>query len=343
MTANAAEPVSAGGGMAAAPRRASGERLWWFMLRRIALAPVILLGVSFAVFVAIDLSPNDPATAKLGLFADAEARARFAAENGLNDPLPIRFWRFLVDLSQFQLGDSVVRPEPVNELIGMALPVTLQLLVLATVIAVGLSLMLGTAAAMTEGRMVDRVISTLAAIFQASPQFWIGLLFIQLFAVTLGILPSGGFAPMSDGFQYWFSSLIGPAVVLALPFTAAMTRVIRASMADELAKDYVRTAVGAGLPWPTVLFRNVLRNALIAPITVLGVYVGALMSGAILVETVFNLPGMGSLLITGVTQGDLAAVRGVAIVGAAAFVVINLAVDLAYLFLNPRSAEASAR
>lgn len=319
----------------------AGGQLGLFVLRRIALAPLILLGVSFAVFVAIDLSPNDPATAKLGLFADQEARARFRQEQGLDDPLPVRFGRFLGDLVQLRLGESVVRPESVGQLIGMAFPVTIQLLVFATVIAVVVSLVLGTAAAVTEGRLLDRVISAVAAVFQASPPFWVGLLFIQLFAVALGMLPSGGFVPMRDGFQYWFSSLVGPAVVLSLPFAAAMTRVIRASMADELAKDYVRTAKGAGVPWLTVLLRNVLRNALITPITVLGVYVGMLMSGAILVETVFNLPGMGNLLMTGVTQGDLGAVRGVAIVGATAFVVINLLVDLAYLVLDPRSAEAT--
>jgi peptide/nickel transport system permease protein len=325
------------------PGRNGGPGIGRFVLRRIALAPLILLGVAFAVFVVIDLSPNDPARAVLGVFADAEQRARFAAENGLDDPLPVRFGRFLGDVLQGQLGASVVRPESVNELIGLALPVTLQLMAFATLIAVVSSLVLGTLAARTEGRFADRLVSAAAALFQAAPPFWIGLLFIQLFAIALGILPSGGFNPLSTGFPYWFSSLVGPSVVLALPFAASMTRVVRASMADELAKDYVRTAIGAGLPWRTVLGRNVLRNSLITPITVLGVYVGSLMSGAILVEGVFNLPGMGTLLINGVRQGDLGIVRGVAIVGAAAFVVVNLVVDVVYLLLDPRSAEASAR
>lgn len=319
----------------------SGVHIGQFVLRRLLLAPLILLGVAFAVFVVIDLSPNDPARAALGLFADAQSRAAFADENGLNDPLLVRFARFLGDLVRFDLGDSVVRPESVGELVGLALPLTVQLLVLATLLAVVFSLVLGTIAARTEGRWPDRVISTVAALFQSAPQFWVGLLFIQLFAVGLGVLPSGGYQPPSAGFMFWFSSIVGPATVLALPFAAAMTRVVRASVADELAKDYVRTAVGAGVPWRKVLLRNVLRNALITPVTVLGVHVGALMSGAILVEAVFNLPGMGSLLVTGVNQGDLGVVRGVAIVGAVAFVVVNLLVDLAYLVLDPRSAEAT--
>lgn len=320
-----------------------GVRLAWFTLRRLVLAPVILLGVSFAVFVVIDRSPNDPARASLGIFADAEARARFAEEHGLDDHLLVRYVRFLGDLVHFDLGDSVTRPESVGELIGLSLPVTLELMAFATVLAIAFSLILGTLAAMTEGGLPDRIISALAALFQASPPFWVGVLFIQLFAVQLDLLPSGGHSPMSDGFSFWFSSMIGPAIVLALPFTAAMTRVLRASMADELAKDYVRTAIGAGVSWPRVLGRNVLRNALITPVTVLGVHIGGLISGAILVEGIFNLPGMGRLLITGVNQGDLGVVRGVAIVGAVAFVVINLVVDVAYLVLDPRSAEASAQ
>ncbi|ASR39568.1 hypothetical protein BAY61_22920 [Prauserella marina] len=301
----------------------------------------MLLGVSFLVFVTVDLSPNDPAMAKMGLFSDPESRARFAEENGLNDPLPVRFWRFLTELVHFRLGDSVAHSESVNTLIGMAFPVTLQLVVFATVIAVTVSLLIGTIAARSDGRMVDRTIGTAAAIMQASPPFWVGLLFIQVFAVALGVLPSGGYVPMQQGFSYWFSSIIGPAVVLSLPFTAALTRVVRASMADELAKDYVRTAIGAGVAWRVVIFRNVLRNALITPITVIGVYVGALMSGAVLVEVVFNLPGMGTLLVTAVNNSDLGVVRGVAIVGATTFVVVNLVVDIVQMLLNPRSVEAS--
>ncbi|TDE13525.1 ABC transporter permease [Jiangella asiatica] len=325
------------------PRSRPGGRRRYARLvgRRLLLAPLILLGVSFTVFVVIDLSPNDPARAALGVFADAEQRERFAAENGLDDPLPVRYARFLADLVQLRLGESVIRPESVNDLIGMALPITVQLMVMATVIAVASSLVLGIVAAWFEGRPVDRVVSVVAAFFQAAPQFWIGLMFVQLFAVGLGVLPAGGYSPLSTGFSYWFSSLIGPAIVLALPFAAAMTRVIRASVADELAKDYVRTAIGAGLSTGTVLVGSVLRNALITPITVVGVYIGAMMSGAILVETVFNIPGMGTLLVTGVRQGDLGIVRGVAIVGAVSFVVVNVIVDLLYLVLNPRGAEVT--
>ncbi|TDE10606.1 ABC transporter permease [Jiangella asiatica] len=322
------------------PSRLNAGRL---VFRRLVLAPVTLLGVTFAVFVMVDLSPNDPALARLGMFASAEAREQFAEENGLNDPLVVRFVRFLGDLVQFDFGDSVVRPETVGELISRALPVSFQLMAFSIALACLFGLVLGVLAAWKEGRATDRAISGLVAMLYAAPDFWLGLLFIQTFAVALGILPSGGYVPISEGFGPWLSPIIGPAVVLALGIMAALTRIVRASMADELAKDYVITARGSGLSWPVVLFRNVLRNALITPITVLGVVIGSLMSGAVLVETIFNLPGMGTLLITGVNQGDLGVVRAVAIVAAAVFVVVNLVVDLLHVALSPRSVEMSAQ
>ncbi|WP_207782701.1 ABC transporter permease [Phytoactinopolyspora limicola] len=319
---------------------ASARRL---VLRRVLLAPAILLAATFSVFVMVDLSPHDPALATLGPFASAEDRLRYAEEHGLNDPLPLRFGRFLVALAHLDLGESLIRPEPVIELISRALPVSLQLMVLAVTLAVVFALVLGVLAAWKEGRWIDRVISGVAALLHAAPDFWLGLLFIQVFALGLGVVPSGGYTPPSAGFTPWLSSMIGPAVTLALGSMAVLTRVIRASMADELARDYVITARGAGLSWPVVLFRNVFRNALITPVTVLGIIVGSLISGAVLVESVFNIPGMGTLLVAGVNTGDLGVVRGVVIVAAAAFILANLVVDLLYLALSPKSAEVSGQ
>lgn len=311
------------------------------VIRRLVLAPVIFLGVTFAVFVMVDLSPNDPSFARLGMFASPEMREQFAEENGLNDPLLLRYWRFLVDLAHLDFGQSVVRPESVGDLIGRAFPVSLQLMVFSIVLAVAGALVLGVLAAWREGRTADRIISAAIALLYAAPDFWVGLLFVQIFAVSLGVLPSGGYVPMSAGFDDWLRSMIGPASVLGLGIMAGLARVVRASVADELARDYVITARGGGLSWPVILFRNVLRNALITPLTVLGIIVGALMSGAVLIETIFNLPGLGTLLVTGVNQGDLGVVRGVAIIAAAAFVLSNLVVDLLHFALSPRTMEVS--
>lgn len=324
-------------------RGASGMSARRVLSRRVLLAPVILLAVTFTVFVMVDLSPNDPALATLGQTASADDRARYAEQHGLNDPLVLRYWRFLVAMLHLDLGESLIRPEPVADLILRALPISAQLMVLAVVLAVLFALVFGVLAAWREGSWIDRIISGVAAVLHATPDFWLGLIFIQIFALGLGVVPSSGYVPLSAGVGAWLSSMIGPAVVLALGIMAVLTRIVRASMADELAKPYVITARGGGLSWPVVLFRNVFRNALITPITVLGVIIGSLMSGAVLVESVFNIPGMGTLLLTGITGGDLGIVRGVAIVAAAAFVAANLVVDLLYLVLSPGSAEASAQ
>jgi peptide/nickel transport system permease protein len=346
VTAGLTEPPSAGlNGRQRSPRRSprGRESVRRFVIRRLASAVLVLLGVLFAVFAAVELSPSDAARARLGVFVESEAVDRLASEYGLDDPLLVRYGRFLLDLTHFELGESVLRPESVSELIARSLPVTLELTMLATVIAVLTATVFGLLAAWREGRLTDRLINTAAAVSYASPEFWTGVLFIQVFAVSLGWLPSGGYVPASEGLGPWFSSVIGPALILALPFTAVMVRVIRTSMVEELGKDYVRTAVGSGLPWRTVLGRNVLRNAMISPLTVFGLYFGSLISGAVLVEAVFNVPGLGSLLVTAVTQGDLAVVRGVAIVSTVAFIGINLVVDLLYVALNPRGAEVSTR
>lgn len=346
----AADPAHAASGVGVPPLeparfgvRTGGSTARRLVIQRLALAPIILLGVTFAVFVMVDLSPNDPAFAQLGQFADAESRARFAQENGLDDPLLARYWYFLIDLAHLDFGTSAVRAESVATLLARALPLTIQLVGLAIVIAVLFACVFGTLAAVTEGRITDRLISGAMAMFQAAPSFWVGLIVIHLFAISLGVIPSGGYVRISQGVGPWFQSIIGPAVVLALAIMAALTRIIRASLADELAKDYVRTAISNGVAGPVVLFRGVFPNALVAPITVIGMWIGALMSGAILIEVVFNLPGMGSLLVTGVAEGDLGVVRAVAIVGAIAFVLSNLAVDLLYLAIKPRVAEEAGR
>lgn len=319
----------------------SGRMPWKaFVVRRLGTLPLVIIGVTFLVFVVVDLSPNDPAVAVLGWQADAEEREAFAALHGLDDPLLIRYARFLGDTAQLDLGDSPTRPESVAELVGNSLPVTMQLVLLASTMAIVAALVIGVWAACREGGPFDSFVRGVAALFQASPPFWVGVMAVQFFAVRLDWVPAGGYVPFSEGASEWFRTIIAPATVLALPVAAAMTRVMRSAMTEELEKDYVRTAVGAGVAWPEVVYRNVVRNALIAPVTVLGLYIGAMLSGTILIETVFNLPGLGRLLVQGVNEGDLAIVRAVALVGATGFVLINIAVDFLSRLLNPKSAEA---
>jgi peptide/nickel transport system permease protein len=314
----------------------------WLIARRLVALPLVVLGVTLVVFVGIDLAPNDPATATLGTFASKQAKERFAAEHGLDDPLPVRYVRFLGDLAHGDLGTSVVRSEKVSTMIGDALPVTLQLTAFAMAIAILASVLLGTLGALNRDRWPDAIVRGFSAGGLAAPDFWIGIVAIQFVSVRLGLLPSGGYVPLSEDPALWLQSMIMPATVLALPVAAALTAVTRASVMQELDRDYVRTARGAGLPRRVVIGKHVFRNAMMAPLTVVGIRAGYLLGGAIIVESIFTLPGLGTVLVNGIQQGDLAPVRGVAIVGATIFVLVNLVVDLLYLVLNPKLRHAAA-
>lgn len=314
----------------------------WLILRRLIAVPFVILGVTLVVFVATDLAPNDPATAALGAFSDPAAKEKFAEENGLNDPLLVRYGRFVGDLAQGDLGSSVVRPQPVWSMIEEGLPVTIQLTAMAMFIAVLLAVTLGTLAALNREGRLDTCIRAFSAGGVAVPDFWLGIVAIQFIAVKFQLLPSGGYVPFSQDPALWLESLILPALVLAIPVAAVLTAVVRSSVARELERDYVRTARGSGLPRATVIGKHVLRNAMLAPLTVIGVRAGYLLGGAIIIESIFNLPGLGTILIEAIQSGDLAPVRGVAIVGAVMFVLVNLVVDLLYMALNPKLRHAAA-
>jgi peptide/nickel transport system permease protein len=312
-----------------------------YVLRRLLLAVPTVLAVIFLIFFAIDKAPGDPATAVLGNFATPEQRAAFAEANDLDAPVVVRYVRFLRQLAGGDLGSSLVRPEPVAHLVGSALPVTLQLTALAGVLAVLLATLLGAAAGYWHGTWIDRLVRAIASAGVSAPDFWIGILAIQLFAVTFKVLPAGGYVPIQQDPVGWFRSLITPAVVLAIPMSCALAGVLRAALADEMGKDYVRTARGAGLPERTVLLRYALPNSLLSPVTALGLRLGYLLSGAIVTEAVFNLPGLGTLLKLGVSQGDYGVVQGVAIVATVLFILVNLVVDLLQRVVSPRLREAS--
>src|SRR5919106_2765698 len=298
------------------------------IVHRLAAFVPIILGVVFLIFVAIDLAPGDPATASLGTFASPEQRADFAQRHGLTDPLPIRFGRFLIEALNGELGQSVVRSETVTAMIARAFPVTLQLTILALIIGTVSALVLGILAALNRDGWWDRLVQVISSGAIAAPDFWLGILAIQFIAVRLGLFPSGGYVPITSGWLLWLQSMILPATVLAIPLAGSLTRLVRVSVADELDKDYVRTARGIGLSTQRVLGQHVLRNSALAPLTVLGIRAGQLLSGAIIIEAIYTLPGLGTILIDGVRQGDLGPVRGVAIVATIAFLLINLLIDI---------------
>jgi peptide/nickel transport system permease protein len=304
--------------------------------RVLALIP-LLLGVILFVFVVMRFAPTDPALAAFdGANATAEQLQQFRLENGLLDPLPLRYVHFVWHLLQGDFGTSVITKQPVGETIATALPLTVQLTLLGLVIALVTSLVLGVTSALFRDRWPDKVIRVVTLAGVAAPAFWVALLLVQWLAVGQGLFPTSGYVSPADSVGGWLNSLTLPAVALALPVAAQLTRVIRTSMVEELDKDYVRTARGGGLPPVVVVGRNVLRNALVTPLTVLGLRVGYLLGGAVVIETMFALPGMGQNMIQAVKDGDTAKVQGFVITIAIGFVLVNLIVDVLYLIANPR-------
>lgn len=304
-------------------------------LRRLATLPLMILGVALLVFVVLQFSPSDPAYNALGEGATEEARAAYRAEKGLDDPLIVQYLRFVGGLARGDLGYTSPPAVPVADRIVTAFPLTLQLTLLGLLLGVGVAIVVGVTGAMFRDRWPDHLTRVLSIAGFAMPSFWLGIMLIQQFALADPVFPTGGYVNPVDSFGGWLRSMALPSIALGVPVAASLARLIRTSMVEELDRDYVRTARGNGLPG-FVVIRGVLRNALITPLTVLGLRVGYLMGGAVVIETIFDLPGMGKLMLEGVTGGDIALVQGAVLTIAIAFLVVNIAVDLLYLLVNPR-------
>ncbi|GAA3323970.1 ABC transporter permease [Paeniglutamicibacter sulfureus] len=304
--------------------------------RRLAALPLMILGVTLLVFLVLQFSPGDQATTALGEGASEEAKAAYRTERGLDQPVIAQYIAFLGRLLVLDFGKTTPPAQPISDIIAGAFPLTLQLTFFGVAIAVVLSLLLGVTAALYRDRWPDQGIRVLSIAAVATPSFWLGILLIQWLALGTGTFPSGGFVPFSQDPAGYFRSLALPALALAIPVCASLIRVVRTSMVEEMDKDYVRTAIGNGVPRPEVIRRNVLRNALITPVTVLGLRIGYLLGGAVVIEMIFSLPGMGQLILNGITNNDVSLVQGVTLTIAITFVLVNIAVDLLYLLINPR-------
>ncbi|MFF5441035.1 ABC transporter permease [Streptomyces achromogenes] len=307
------------------------------LLRRIALLVPLLLGIVLFVFLVMRFSDADPASAFFqGANPTPGQLHDFRERNGLLDPLPVRYVHFVGDVLHGDLGTSALTRAPVFDQVTTALPLTLQLTFLGLALAVVLALAGGVTAAVYRDRLPDQIIRVVSLVGVAAPGFWLALLMIQYLAVDRGWFPTGGYVNPGDSVTGWLRTMALPAVALSLPVAAQLTRIVRTSVVEELDKDYVRTAIGGGLPPRVVVGRNVLRNALVNPLTVLGLRVGYLLGGAVVIETIFSLPGMGKLMIDAVQNGDPAVVQGVVLTTATGFVVVNLVIDILYLLVNPR-------
>jgi peptide/nickel transport system permease protein len=306
------------------------------ILRRLVLLVPLMFGIALFVFLVMRLSPVNSAVAALGDQASPEQIAQYEAAHGLDQPAIVQFFTFLGNMLHGDFGETIGVPQSVGQLIEAALPLTLQLTLLGVALALVIALVLGISAALFRDRWPDQIIRVLSMGGISIPSFWLALLMIQKFSLDWGWLPNAGYVNPADGVTEWLKSMAMPAIALAVPVGASLARIVRTSMVEELDREYVRTGYGGGLPPRVVVGRNVLRNALVNPLTVLGLRVGYLLGGTIVIETIFTMPGMGTLVMQAVTNNDTNLAQGTIIVIAFCFVIINLVVDILYLFANPR-------
>lgn len=298
------------------------------IVRTLLLSLITLLGVSVLIFLMLRVLPGDPARVLAGLNASEQQVASIRDQLGLDDSLPAQYWQFITGVVQGDLGVSARTSRPVSTEIGVRLPATLILAVLATVIGSVVGVTAGVVAAVRRNTVLDHVVSSVAMMGVSMPVYWLGLLLILLFAVTLGWLPAAGSGqPLS---------IVLPAVTLAAFSTALVSRMTRASMLEVLGQDFMRTAEAKGAPPRTVIIKHGLRNAFIPILTVISLQFGALLGGAVLTETVFGWPGIGRLLVDSIGARDFAVVQGIVLVYAAVFILLNVIVDVLYVVVDPR-------
>jgi peptide/nickel transport system permease protein len=311
-----------------------------YLTRRLAAFPLVLFGVSIVVFLAIRLIPGDAITAMLGteagLLTPAQ-RASLAAYFGIDRPWPVQYWHWLAGLFHGDLGISVTFGRSVLQVILERFPRTLELAVLSMLLAIAVGVPAGVFAATRNERTSDLVVRIAAMIGQSTPNFVVGLVIIYVLSTVFGVLPIMGiYIAFWDDPLGNLSQMVLPAITLGFAFAASVTRVARSAMLDVLSDDYVRTARSKGASQRSVVWRHALPNALIPVVTLSGIEFGYLLGGAVIVEQIYALPGLGRLLLEAIAQRDYALVQGAVLFIALNFMIVNLLVDLAYVALDPR-------
>lgn len=307
-----------------------------FLARRLLTLALTAWLATLVVFAVLEVVPGDPALLMLGTSAQPEAVAALRHQMGLDRPLPVRYAAWVGGMLTGDLGTSLTYARPVAGLVAERLEVTLPLALMALLLSAGLAIPLGLLAAARHGRAGDWAVMAFGQIGIAVPGFWFGILLILAFSVQLGWFSAGGFPGWETGVGPALKALLLPAVALALPEAAILARITRTAALDTLREDYVRTARAKGLPRRTVLLRHVLPNALIPVTTILGLQFAFLIAGAVVVENVFTLPGLGRLLYQAIGQHDLIVVQGVVVLLAVMVVLVNALVDIACAAVDPR-------
>ncbi|TQI76428.1 peptide/nickel transport system permease protein [Bosea sp. AK1] len=307
-----------------------------FLIRRLAGAFLVLVLVSLMSFALIWLVPGDPAAAFLDASATPEQVAKLRSALGLDLSLPQQMLGWYGRILSGDLGQSILLNRSVTAALIERLPVTLSLAALALAFAVFFGVAAGIVAAVNHNRWPDQAVMTTALLGLSVPDFWLGLVMVLVFAVSLGWLPSGGFTPFLQSPAEWLRGMILPALTLGLVQVGFIARMARASMLDTLSQDYVRTADAKGLAKLHVVLRHALPNALIPILTVIGIVSGALLGGAVIVEQVFSIPGIGRLIVGAIASRDFPVLQGGLLFLAVVYLAINLVVDILYAVVDPR-------
>jgi peptide/nickel transport system permease protein len=313
-----------------------------FILRKVGAALIVVFLSSVVVFAGVRAIPGDPALAYAAEDRDPEVLAAIRDKYGLDDPLPVQYVRWVGLALRGDLGTDN-RGLPVAETIVTRLPLTLELAGLALLIGVVIGIPAGVIAAVRRGKASDYAATTVALLGLSVPHFWLGLLLIIVFAVDLQWLPAGGYVSFREDPLGNLEHMLMPALVLGTGLSAVLMRQMRSAMLTSLGADYVRTARAKGLSERSVVGKHALRNSLITVTTVIGLQLGALISGAVVTEQIFGIAGFGRLTVDSIAQRDYALLQGVVLVAAVGYVVINLLVDLTYSLINPRIRVASTQ
>jgi len=307
-----------------------------FLVQRAAISVVTLFVISMIVFTGVRMIPGDPARVMAGNEADEAGLEEIRQKYGLGDPIAFQYLRWLGLAVRFDLGESIRTRESVVKIVASKLPITIELAFLSLLVAVGIAIPAGVLAAVRRNTVWDVLTSGASLGGVSIPNFWLGIMLILFFSVRLGWLPASGFVPLWESPLANLQRMLMPAFVLGTALAAVLMRQTRNSMIEVMSADYIRTAYSKGLAGRVVVFRHAIRNSLIPVVTILGLQMGALMSGAVVTEQIFVVPGFGRLIVEAVFTRDYPLVQGVVLITASSYVLINLLVDVSYSLLDPR-------
>lgn len=307
-----------------------------FLIRRLLLTLPILFIVSVMCFSLINLIPGDPATVILGPEAPEQAKVEMRERLGLNDPIHIQYIDWLGGVLQGDLGQSLRDQTPVSELILQRAPVTIELALGTFIVSLTIAVVAGILSASRRGTWVDYIATGFALGGISIPHFWLGMMFIIIFAVGLGWFPASGYEPLFEDPVANITAMILPIFATGLRESAELMRMLRSSLLEELGSDYIRTALSKGLSRRVVIVKHAVRNALIPFVTASGVQIAGLLGGLVVTEQVFQLPGLGRLIVESILERDFTTVQGAVLVVAFLVVIINVVVDLLYALIDPR-------